>query len=284
MLNSRLRRLLRLQRLSAGLAGLAFGGLMSIVANLLSEDWGRWLPAILTVTIILAAASLYLYIRERPGSKVVIRAPRTIRTSEDAQRYARRGYVGFVPLFRPLRHSKANQLEADARRAAVNSLDFAALDLENSNMQPTITAISTHTSRLEHCWLLSTSCADETAPGSESYPRLLAEYLRREKGLTCRFYYGDAYCISLDDDALVLNKTYDEVLRVFAQSERLGLSAQEIIADITTGTRSMMLGIVLACLDQEHDVEFIGTRYRDDGQPIGKLLPIIFSVEAQPEP
>lgn len=283
MLNARLRRLFRLQQAAIALTGLTFGLLMSILANRLSAEWSSLIPAVFLIAAVGAVASGVMYLRERPGSEVVIRAPKTVRTPEDARRIARRGYVGFVPLYRPLRHSSANQLDAAARRQAVENLDFAALDLENSNMQPSIVAISTHASRLEHCWLLATNCTDVNVPGSQPYARVLAEYLKREKGLTCQFYFGEAYCISLDDDALLLSKTYDEVKRIFAQSERLGLAPSEIIADITTGTRSMMLGIVLGCLDQDHDIEFIGTRYRDDGQPSGDLLPIIFSLEAQPE-
>ncbi len=94
-----------------------------------------------------------------------------------------------------------------------------------------------------------------------------------------QFYYGEPFTIWLDDDALVLGKTYDQMKAVLAQALRLKLSPAEVVADITTGIRSMALGMVLACLDGEQDVEFVGTRYNERGQPAGELFPIIFSFE-----
>lgn len=284
MMPANLRRLLRLERITFGLTGVAFGFLLSMVANLLSGEPYRFIPIVGGATVILALISGLLVVRNRPGSAMLIRSPRTIRTAGDAERYARRGYVGFVPLYKPLRHSAANQLSVEQRLEAAKNLDFDALDIANSNLQPTVQAISTHAARLGHCWLLSTACADPSAPGSQPYVRLLAEYLRQVKNLRCHFHYGEPrYCVPLDDDSLVLSKTYDHVRDIFIEAEKLGIGPQEIIGDVTTGTRSMMLGIALACLDQDHDFEFVGTRYNEEGQPTGALLPVIYSVEAQPK-
>jgi hypothetical protein len=125
--------------------------------------------------------------------------------------------------------------------------------------------------------LLLTTTGREVA-GSRPYAPLLAAYLRQQ-GLKCKFHYGQPYCISLDDDALVLSKTYDQVQHIFQQAARLGLNPQELVADITTGVRSMTLGMVLACLNGDQDVEFIGTHYDAQGRPVGDLFPIIFSFE-----
>lgn len=280
MINSRVRRVLRLEQFAIAFTSVAFGLLMSILANRLSDQMSNLIPFILVVAVIGAIATAFLYLRQRPGAEVVIRAPITIRTPQEGLNNARRGYIGFVPLFKPSRASAANQLTPEERQHAVDVMDFAALDLPNSNLQPTITAITTHASRLEHCWLFTTAGTNKSAKGSQPYASLLAAYLKRECGLDCQFYYGDAYRISMDDDALVLDKTYRQVRQVFSQAERLGLEPREIIADITTGTRSMMLGIVLACLDLDHDIEFIGSDYNMEGQPEGPLIPMIFSVEA----
>jgi hypothetical protein len=156
-------------------------------------------------------------------------------------------------------------------------MDFDRLQVEESNLWPTIEAVVSHASRLEHCWLLATRGQHE--PGSSPYAPVLAAYLRERKGVKCRFYYGEAYTISLDDDALVLSKAYDQVQRVVAQATRLGLPPQELVADITSGFRSMALGMVLACLNGDQDVQFEGTRYDKLGQPTGKLFPIIFGFE-----
>ena len=77
---------------------------------------------------------------------------------------------------------------------------------------------------------------------------------------------------------MVLAKTYRLVRAVFDEAARLGISPREIIADITTGFRSMTLGMVLACLDHTRR-RVRGHPHNDRGLPDGSLLPIIFSFE-----
>jgi len=165
----------------------------------------------------------------------------------------------------------------EERLAAVERLDFERLNVRESNLQPTLEAILSHAGRLEHCWLLATR--GEEVAGSLPYARLLAEYLSTSEGVRCQFHYGEEYTISLNDDALVLNKTYDQVRQVFREAAQLDIPPREMVADITTGVRSMTLGMVLACLDRDQDIEFVGTHYDAQGRPVGNLFPIIFSFE-----
>ena len=277
MFSSRFRRYLRLQQISTALASLLVGMLIAVFSNWLSEQWANLLPWIVVLTVISVVFWLYITIRQPAGIDVLIRAPRTFRSASEEKIYARLGFVGFVPIFTPKRSSPADQLTLPEREAAIQNLDFDKLNVEDSNLEPTIRAILAHSSRLEHCWLLSTRGKD--VAGSLPVARMLAEYLKQRSGMKCQFHYSEEESITLDDDALVLSKTYDLVRRIFLGSEHFGIPTREMVANITTGFRSMTLGMILACLDRDHGIEFVGTHYDPGGQPSGDLVPITFSFE-----
>jgi hypothetical protein len=277
MFSPQIRQFLRWQRISMLLAGASLGLLSSIFSDWVANQGRMLLPWLALVAVGSSLASLVYFFRKPVGIEVAIKSPQTIRSAIEAERHARRGFIGFVPIYRPKGGSTAAGLSAEERAAALEALEFGRLRLEESNLQPTIEAILAHASRLEHCWLLATS--GQKVAGSLPYARLLAIYLREEKGLRCKFHFGEPYTIALDDDALVLSKSYDQVQRILQQATRLGLNAREVVADITSGLRSMSLGMVLACLDGEQDVEFVGSRYNAEGEPVGALFPIIFSFE-----
>jgi len=277
MLSHRIRRFLHVQQMLSGLAGLGFGLLLSVFANWLSEKWIWLLPWVAGIAVLAGLIGFFLSLRKPPGIDVAIQSPLTIRSPQEAKKYARRGFVGFVPLYTPRRGTEAEKLTPEERLRAAKALDFDRLQVKESNLWPTIQAILAHSSRLEHCWLLATRGQEVT--GSLPYARVLAEYLRRREGVNCKFHYGGEYTIPLDDDALVLGKTFREVQRVFQEAARLGIPPPEMIADITTGVRSMTLGMVLACLHGDQDIEFIGTHYDETGRPVGELFPLIFSFE-----
>jgi hypothetical protein len=171
-----MQRFLRWQRLATGLAGLSFGLLLSVFSNWLSEQWSELLPWVLGVAVVSGVISFIVIVKKPVGTGVVIRSPRTIRSPEEAQQYARRGFIGFVPLYTPKPGTAAAALLPEERAAAAATLDFERLQLLESNMQPTIEAILTHAGRLEHCWLLATRSHD--GGGSVRYANLLAQYLQ----------------------------------------------------------------------------------------------------------
>ena len=75
-------------------------------------------------------------------------------------------------------------------------------------------------------------------------------------------------------------KTYDLVRRIYRQAAgEFGIAAKDIIADFTGCPRSMTLGLILACLSVDRNIQLMGTRYDAAGKPIGQLIPIIFSFE-----
>ncbi len=89
-------------------------------------------------------------------------------------------------------------------------------------------------------------------PGSSVFIPVLIEYLRREHNLACEFHYGSDYEIPLDDDALVYHKSFELIQRIFAEAEGLGVLAQEVITDFTSGIAQLSL---------------IEETYADDGPP-----------------
>jgi hypothetical protein len=276
---ARMSRSLNPQRLSTGLAGLCVGCLLGVIPNLIATPailiWAA--PVLGGVALVSGLVSLLL--PQKLSVDTAIRSPQSIRRPEDAALYARRGLVGFVSLY-----NNPGKLSPEELQGAIDTLDFAQLRLEESNLQPMLHGIRAHAGQLEHCWLIAT--VGQQALGSLPYARVMAEYLRQEQGLECAFYYGEGYTVSLDDDTDVLQRTYDLLVRrVFKEAQRAGLSPQDLVADFTAGIRSMTLGMVLACLDKERDIEFVGTRYDLNGRMVkGDLTPIIFSFDPQLKP
>jgi hypothetical protein len=273
------RRSLNPQRLSTGLAGLCVGSLLGVIPNIIATPsiliWAA--PVLGGIALVSGVASLLL--PQKLSVDTAIRSPQSIRCPEDAALYARRGLIGFVSLY-----NNPGKLFPEELQAAIDTLDFAKLMLEESNLQPMLHAIQAHAGQLQHCWLIAT--VGKQTSGSLPYAKVMAEYLRQQKGLQCGFYYGEDYTVSLDDDTDVLQRTYDLLVRrVFKEATRASLSPQDLVADFTAGIRSMTLGMVLACLDKERDIEFVGTRYDLDGRMVrGDLTPIIFSFEPQLKP
>lgn len=272
---SAIRRSLKPQRLSIGLKTLCTGILIGVIPNLIATPqilpWAA--PALGTLAFLGWMISVLL--PQQSEIEIAIRSPEALRSNHDEELYARKGLIGFVSLY-----NNPGRLTPEELQTAIGQLDFDRLQLENSNLQPMLKAVQAHASQIQHCWLLAT--VGEKSPGSLPYATVIAEYLRQRRGLQCQFYYGEPYVVTLDDDTAVLSRTYDLLVkRVFRESARLGLTSQDLVADITAGFRSMTLGMVLACLDKERDIEFIGTQYREDGKPGKELTPIIFSFEPQ---
>jgi len=266
--------------------------LASFVMGWVTEVSAKFLPGgdlwILAALVLLALGLWSLALRLTPRRQLVRpvfqRPPLILRTPTEKQAHARQGVVAFISLYTPRPGSPARSLTADERLAAARNLDYKRLDLENSNLWPTIQAITTHVSRLEHCWLVSTTAADVTRHGSFLYAPVLAKYLEE----ACQIppdrihgYTDDRYAIPLDDDALVTVKTYEVMEKIFTEAEGLGLSNKEMVADFTSGFRSMPLGMILACLDGSRDIQFQGSHYNEQGDPVNGLFPILFDFEAQ---
>jgi len=265
-----------------GLISAALGFLVALFTNALSN----LLPAgqvVVWLAGLIVAVLLVLGVRRlRPRSQwdIVFQPPLTLRTDAEKAAHARQGLIGSVSMFSPMHDSAARGLAPEEIRAAADRLNYTQLDLLNSNLEPLIQAILAHRTRLRHIWLLGTTAADPTMPGSSVFIPVLIEYLRREHNLTCDFHYGYDYEIPLDDDALVYHKCFDLIQRIFAEAEGLGIVAQEMVTDFTSGIRSIALGAVLASIDGTRNVQMMGTHYQANGRPMPHdLFPMIYSFE-----
>jgi len=149
----------------------------------------------------------------------------------------------------------------------------------NSNLYTLLTAIKAHGSSLEYIWLLGTADPKE-GKGSGSIFAELKEYINRNReslGLTKDPKIEFLNTIPMEFDNQVtecVRKTVDEV---FDHAADFGLKQSDIIADCTGGTKSMTLGVILACLEEDRDIQLIGSQYKSDGRPDGSsAFPMIF--------
>ena len=148
-----------------------------------------------------------------------------------------------------------------------------------SNLYTLLTAIKAHGSTLEHIWLLGTADPKE-GKGSGSILADLTDYIGRNReslGLKKDPKIEHLETIPMDFDNQVtecVRKTVDEV---FDHAAYYGLKQSDIIADCTGGTKSMTLGVILACLEEDRDIQLVGSRYKEDGRPDGSsAFPMIF--------
>lgn len=264
--------------LVSGLAVLFFGLFQEVVGNKLS-DYPFWFSLLVVTTPLILVGILLPLLAPDVEVKSKIET-RTLRTAEEQQRYANRALIIFVSLYRPIIGSPPAGVNDSDWLEAARALEYDKLDLEKSNLATAIKAVMSHSSRLAHCWLIGTSSADGSQPGSADYEPVLIEYLKKEKGLTCEFHSGIEYAIPLDDDALVCLKTYDLVQRIYREAkERFEIEPREMIADFTGCPRSMTLGLILSCLGEDQNIQLMGTRYDLAGRPSGPVFPIIFNFE-----
>lgn len=258
------------------LAGFVVGVFGNVAANLLSGSSWPILLIFMGILILSIIALLFL----RPAWRVRIGAPISLYNQADCERYAKRGIIGVISLYKPIKVPSAEQLKAQDYLNAARNLEYKKLDLERSSLEPLIQAIASHSSRLEHCWLITTGGNN----GSSSYAAVLIEYLRNEKGLAhCQFHADSSYTLEPEkDDAEIVRKTRDMIERIYEEAlKEYQLSSQELIADFTGGPRTISLGLILGCLDGSRDIQLMGTEYDDNAQPVGDLTPMIFDFEME---
>ncbi len=123
-------------------------------------------------------------------------------------------------------------------------------------------AIAYHRPHLAHCWLLVTPEMQERAAGVVSrYPDLTFTL----HPLSGRYDSQGCY------------RTVAHIYR--EEASRWGMSPQQVIADITGGTKPMTLGMIVACLEGDYPIEHVPTAFDAAGQPTGPLPPIQLIME-----
>jgi len=200
----------------------------------------------------------------RKGINVHLRAF-PLHTGEEKKKSAKRGLILIVPLYTS--YSKKNITEKEKKQALKNK-DYKKLDLEKSNLGHNIEAIKANSHNLEHCWLTSSHSSDAANNQcSIGYTEVLIEYLRNEENISCEFHYGEKYAVSLDSDALICEKTYDMTTNIYKEArKKYKLKPKDIIADVTGGIKSMNLGMVMACMHEDQEIQIIGRKYDSNGK------------------
>lgn len=123
-------------------------------------------------------------------------------------------------------------------------------------------AIAYHRPHLAHCWLLVTPEMQERAAGVVSrYPDLTFTL----HPLSGRYDSQGCY------------RTVAHIYR--EEAPRRDISPQQVIADITGGTKPMTLGMIVACLEGDYPIEHVPTAFDATGQPTGPLPPIQLIME-----
>lgn len=274
----RLRQAIQLRQVCGALFGIALGLLLDQVTARLTGGPTPYMPHLVAASAALGILNIYLWLRSPERIKLNVKPVKILRTDAEKADAARLGLIVFVSLYQPQKDSLASRLSPQERKAAAQSKDYHALDLMASNLEPIITAVCAHASRLKHCWLIATTSQDTRFPGSREYVPVLAEHLIQTCGVAPDvLHYGAEYEVCLDDDPSVFDKTLYVMRKIFARAQSLNLRPSDLLADITGATRSMILGMILSCLDADRDIEMVGTRYGPDGRPTGPLFPMVFS-------
>jgi len=261
-------------------------GLLNVTSNVIAAliASSKWLTLGIVTFATIIALIVYIFLRPRYVDIRFKKTPIPARTEQEKQASAQRGLVLVVGPYNPNRGAPTDQLDPARRRELAQALDYKTLDLPHSNLAVPIEAISAHASRLEHCWLLTTKTVNDPSRDSEVYVPVLVEYLKKERGLHCQFHTSKKYEIVMDDDPAITERTRRIVNEIFKEAgefaeKKTRLSNEEIVCDATSGTRSISLGIILACLDGKRKVQLIGTHYGPKGEFIGDPYPITFDYE-----
>jgi hypothetical protein len=117
-------------------------------------------------------------------------------------------------------------------------------------------SIRPHLGRLQTCWLLHTK-------DSAGFAAELAEHLQRTYGLIVK---ADAE-YRVDPESI--RETWALVDSIYRQKgPAMQLAEEDVIADITGGTKPMTGGMALACFAAERDMQYIETPRDTEGNPI----------------
>lgn len=248
----------------------------NLIANLTVE--GGWRIIWLVLGIGALAAIAYILIRNilnPPHVSVQFDQAVPIR-QEEYQRHARKGLILLLSDFKPNPGSPAHHLSEKERLELAEKGDYDSLHLTDSNFNPAIIAVTAHASNLSHCWIITTSNTSERNQ-SRPYARVLAAYLQTICGAG-NFHHGDGYVIPAQDDDAMAKKTYTVVNAIYQEARgKFQLRDEDIVSDFTGTSKSMSMGMILACLDRRRTLQYVGSHYDSAGNRQGDSFPILFT-------
>lgn len=197
-----------------------------------------------------------------------------LRSTEEEYENARQGLVVVAPLYpTPGKIEEKKKYVLLAKQG-----DYSWMDFENSNFAHVIKAVKINQEKVRHCWIMSTASSEDLL-GSDVFVPALINYLQNKEKVHCEFHLCNS--VEIKDDSSVTEKTRRAIERIFIEARHLGLDDSQVIVDCTGGPRSMTLGIFLACLDGKTDIQFIGSKYNENGKAEGPTIPMVtnFSVK-----
>ncbi|MCB2160709.1 hypothetical protein KQH40_01340 [bacterium] len=127
--------------------------------------------------------------------------------------------------------------------------------VSNSTIDHSTYAYEHHLERLAHCWLISTEESKDNASK-------LQQEIQARPNNQVRVHNIVDTIVDADDP----KSTYDAINQIFLQAEDLHIPEQEIICDITGGTKMMSVGMSLACSKTQRQMQYIKTN-KEDGKP-----------------
>lgn len=123
-------------------------------------------------------------------------------------------------------------------------------------------AIKHHRPALERCWLLTTPEMQEIA------------------GQVVGHFSGVSFSLQPLAGRYDSQGCYQAVRDIYrGEASRLGLAPDEVIADITGGTKPLTMGMIVACLEGNFPLEHVPTAFDAAGNPTGPLPPIQIRVQ-----
>ena len=182
----------------------------------------------------------------------------------------------------PQPHLPATASDEERRRHAEDSErllsegDHDGLRLSERTRGPghTLRAIAAYPS-LARVYLIPTK---QSVSSVRAIRRYVSETLRR----SCTVIADTEHALTLVDDAQITNDAYDQTKAILEGLKREGLDnpRSKILVDVSGGTRSMLVGSLLACLGWEQDVHLIGAPYDRSGRPnVDAAFPVLIHFE-----
>lgn len=191
----------------------------------------------------------------------------------------RKGLIVFLSLYRQIKPSPKEELSPEKIRKAVKKMDYGALRLDETtktSLGHQIEAIKAHKKNLRHCWLICTKSKNSSQPQSIDYASVFEKYIKEQIGPGIEVHYGKDYTILIDNETDICKRTYRCVKKIYREARALGVKRDELITDVTGGSKSMTSGALFASINREDDVQLIGSHYDDNGNPID-AFPMVIS-------
>jgi hypothetical protein len=182
--------------------------------------------------------------------------------------------VGVYVLFRSTEHVARRRAREDLRlaeRQGQARRGLIVLASPGQRTTPAENAIKAHLDALEHCWIITGPDRPDQSPSARQNAEDVRSKYTRGGDQPREFHL-----VPVQDEHSP-QQVYHVVRSIYEQARAYGLRDQDIVADYTGGTKSMSVGMALACsTSEDRDVEYMKPR---DVTPTGVAAP-----ESEAEP